>query len=88
MHVPRSYRLYTEPERLTILATAMAEGLSASDVHRRFGVKPVTYYSWRKRCGLKLATGRPPRTEVPDSKSENTLSQESGRLAIGGPGAS
>src|ERR1041385_9128731 len=56
--VPRAYKLYTEAERLAILAAATAERLSATDVNRRFGVKPVTYYSWRMRAGIKSATGR------------------------------
>ena len=86
--MPRTYKTYTEAERLTILATAMAEGLSATDVHERFGVRPVTYYSWRKKNGLKSPTGRPPRAELDASQSENTLGQESGELAIVEPGAS
>ena len=86
--MPRAYKTYTEAERLTILATAMAEGLSATDVHERFGVRPVTYYSWRKKNGLKTPTGRPPRAEVDRSSSENTLGPESGALASVDPAAS
>jgi transposase-like protein len=55
--VPRAYKSYTEAERFTILATAVAEQLSATEVQRRFGVKPVTYYSWRKKCCLKSTHG-------------------------------
>ena len=62
--MPRAYKLYTETERMTILATAMAEQLSATDVLRRFGVKPVTYYLWRKKSGLKSAHGRRPPCRV------------------------
>ena len=56
--LPRPYRTYTQAERLTILATAVAEALSATDVQRRFGVKPITYYSWRRKSGLKSSHGR------------------------------
>jgi transposase-like protein len=83
--VPRAYKTYTQAERLTILATAMAEGLSATDVHERFGVRPVTYYSWRKKNGLKTPTGRPPRAEVNRSSSENTLGPVLGAFAIVNP---
>jgi transposase len=86
--VPRAYKTYTEAERLLILSTAMAEGLSATEVHMRFGVRPVTYYSWRKKNGLKSSRGRPPRGGATTSRAENTPAQESGTLAIVDPGAS
>jgi transposase-like protein len=38
----------TPAERAKIVATANREGLTAQQVQQRFGVKPVTYYSWRK----------------------------------------
>src|ERR1051325_8140164 len=88
MVVPRAYKLYTEPERLAILAAATAERLSATDVNRRFGVKPVTYYSWRMRAGIKSATGRPPRRQADDSSTESSSSRESGPRAIVDPAAS
>ncbi|MCC6350211.1 MAG: hypothetical protein IT347_11555 [Candidatus Eisenbacteria bacterium] len=47
-------------ERQRILATAEREGLTALQVQKRFGVKPVTYYSWRKKVGLKGRRGRKP----------------------------
>jgi transposase-like protein len=62
--MPRPYRLYTEAERVAILAAALAEGLSATEVLRRYGVKPVTYYSWRKKSGLKSTRGRRTRSVV------------------------
>jgi transposase-like protein len=86
--VPRAYKTYTEVERLTILATAMAEGLSATAVHKRFGVKPVTYYLWRKKAGLRLSTGRRPRIQVDRPTSEHTDGEDSRSLPILDPGAS
>lgn len=50
----------TTGERQRILATAEREGLTALQVQKRFGVKPVTYYSWRKKVGLKGRRGRKP----------------------------
>lgn len=40
---------YTDEQRSKILAVAKSEGLTAKAVHKRFGVTPVTYYSWRKK---------------------------------------
>ena len=42
---------YSDAERQNILATAEREGLTAAKVKERFGVTPVTYYSWRKKSG-------------------------------------
>ncbi len=50
----------TATQRAKILATAQKEGLTAPEVQKRFGVKPVTYYSWRKKSGLKGPRGRRP----------------------------
>ncbi len=44
-------RQSTRAQRAKILATADRQGLTALEVHKRFGVKPVTYYSWRKQRG-------------------------------------
>jgi len=44
----RRRRLSTSAERERVLATAQRDGLTAKQVQKRFGVKPVTYYSWRK----------------------------------------
>lgn len=54
----RTRNAYTETQREKILAAAQAEGLTAEAVQKRFGVKPVTYYSWRKKFGLKAPRGR------------------------------
>ena len=42
---------YTTEQRSEILATAARENLTALQVKRKFGVTPVTYYSWRKKSG-------------------------------------
>ena len=47
----RSRKSYTEEQRSQILATAKKEDLTALTVEKRFGVKPITYYSWRKKAG-------------------------------------
>lgn len=54
----RTFR--TPAERAKILAAADKEGLTAQQVQKRFGVKPVTYYSWRKTGKAKRGPGRPP----------------------------
>jgi transposase-like protein len=51
-----SRRRYSDTERQQILSAAQREGLTAVQVQRRFGVTPVTYYSWRRKSGS--ATGR------------------------------
>ncbi len=48
----RKRTLYTSQKRTTILAAAQKEGLTATDVEKRFGVAPVTYYSWRRKYGV------------------------------------
>jgi len=53
----RERRIYTEKRRAIILATAAKEGLTAEGVQKRFGVKPVTYYSWRKKSGVRSGQG-------------------------------
>ncbi len=44
----RKRKVSTPAERAKILAVASRERLTAQQVQQRFGVKPVTYYSWRK----------------------------------------
>ena len=51
---------YTDEQRTQILATARKEGLTAAQVQKKFGVTPVTYYSWRKKTGVAGRRGRPP----------------------------
>src|SRR5206468_11502867 len=48
----RPRKRYTEDQRTTILSVAQREGLTATEVKKRFGVTPVTYYSDRKSTRL------------------------------------
>lgn len=50
---------YTNDKRAEVLAVAAKERLTAAAVQKRFGVKPVTYYSWRKKTGLAQRRGGP-----------------------------
>lgn len=50
--------VYTSSQRTQILSTAQKEGLTASQVQKKFGVTPVTYYSWRKKTGAAGRRGR------------------------------
>ena len=54
----RKRHSYTTQQRQTILATANKDGLTAAQVQKKFGVTPVTYYSWRKKSGLAARRGR------------------------------
>jgi len=56
----RARKTYTAQKRTEILAAAQRENLTANDVKRKFGVTPVTYYSWRKKEGLVGRRGRRP----------------------------
>ena len=51
---------YTDAQRNAILAAAQKEGLTAAAVQKKFGVRPVTYYSWRKKKGVAGRRGRRP----------------------------
>jgi transposase-like protein len=56
----RARKTYTAQKRSEILAAAQRENLTANDVKKKFGVTPVTYYSWRKKEGLVGRRGRRP----------------------------
>ena len=56
----RARKTYTPRTRAAILAAAQRENLTANDVKKKFGVTPVTYYSWRKKEGLVGRRGRRP----------------------------
>ncbi|MCE9627377.1 MAG: hypothetical protein K8R56_05625 [Candidatus Eisenbacteria bacterium] len=56
----RPRKTYTAQKRAEILAAATKENLTANQVKARFGVTPVTYYSWRKKEGLVGRRGRRP----------------------------
>src|SRR5580765_898363 len=53
----RKRNTYTSSQRTAILSAARKEGLTALDVRKKFGVTPVTYYSWRKKSGLTRRRG-------------------------------
>ncbi|HEY6866350.1 MAG TPA: transposase [Candidatus Eisenbacteria bacterium] len=48
---------YTEEQRTSILEAAKSGRLTALQVQKKFGVTPVTYYSWRKKTGLSSRRG-------------------------------
>jgi transposase-like protein len=48
----RKRKQYTASQRAEVLAAAQKGGLTAAQVQRKFGVTPVTYYSWRKKSGV------------------------------------
>jgi transposase-like protein len=54
----RRRKRYTATQRTEILAAANKEGLTALQVQKKFGVTPVTYYSWRKKLGAVRRRGR------------------------------
>lgn len=56
----RKRKSYTAEQRRTILAAAQKQGLTATQVQKKFGVTPVTYYSWRKKVGATGRRGRRP----------------------------
>jgi transposase-like protein len=43
---------YSNQKRTMVLQAAQKEGLTATEVQKRFGVTPVTYYSWRRKYGV------------------------------------
>jgi transposase-like protein len=43
---------YSNQKRSAVLEAAQKEGLTANEVQKRFGVTPVTYYSWRRKYGV------------------------------------
>ncbi len=53
----RKRHTYTPQQRTTILTAARKERLTAAQVLRKYGVAPVTYYSWRKKSGLAARRG-------------------------------
>ena len=54
----RKRSTYTPAQRASILAAAQSEGLTAAQVNKKFGVTPVTYYSWRKKTVASARRGR------------------------------
>jgi hypothetical protein len=56
---------YTAAERTKVLAAARAENLTALQIQKKFGVTPVTYYSWRKKGGLTRRRGGAAAVAIP-----------------------
>jgi transposase-like protein len=56
----RARKTYTPHRRAEILTAAQRDNLTANDVKKKYGVTPVTYYSWRKKEGLIGRRGRRP----------------------------
>ncbi len=56
----RPRKTYTVGKRAEILAAATKQNLTAIEVKQKFGVTPVTYYSWRKKAGIVGRRGRRP----------------------------
>ena len=56
----RPRKSYTAQKRAEILAAAQRGNLTANEVKKKYGVTPVTYYSWRKKEGLVGRRGRRP----------------------------
>ena len=69
MAAKRKRKRYTPAQRSEILQAAQKQGLTAAQVQKKYGVTPVTYYSWRKKSGAagrrgRRGPGRPPGTGV------------------------
>jgi transposase-like protein len=74
----RARKQYTLQQRKQILAAADRDGLTAGQVRQKFGVTPVTYYSWRKKYG-----GAPRKRGRRPGSGLAALSRVS-RLGVGG----
>jgi len=55
---------YSNQKRTMVLEAAQKEGLTATEVQKRFGVTPVTYYSWRRKYGAGGRRGSPSVAEL------------------------
>jgi transposase-like protein len=69
MMARKKRKRYTPAQRSEVLQAAEKQGLTAAQVQKKFGVTPVTYYSWRKKSGAagrrgRRGPGRPPGTAV------------------------
>ena len=53
----RTRKSYTAQQRQSILDAASRDQMTAAQVQRKFGVTPVTYYSWRKKSGTARRRG-------------------------------
>ena len=57
----KARKRYSAEQKAKILETAKKEELTAGAVQKRFGVKPVTYYSWRKSVKSRRTAAPPGR---------------------------
>src|SRR5439155_16717221 len=55
----KQHQRYTDEKRASILAAADKDKLTAKQVQAKFGVTPVTFYSWRKKKAGGARRGRP-----------------------------
>lgn len=79
----RARKRYSAKKKATILATAAKENLTATEVQKRFGVKPVTYYSWRKKSpGAPATRSSRGRTSAGASLDSNLRQRVKERLRI------
>jgi transposase-like protein len=58
MATRKKRKRYTPAQRAQIMGAAEKQGLTAVQVQKKFGVTPVTYYSWRKKTGKAAKRGR------------------------------
>lgn len=82
----RTRHTYTPRRRAAILAAAQRENLTANDVQKKFGVVPVTYYSWRKKEGLVGRRGRKPKWLASSSDGAAHTAQVQARVRALMPG--
>jgi transposase-like protein len=71
----RPRKSYTPQKRAEILAAAQKSNLTANEVKKKFGVTPVTYYSWRKKEGLVGRRGRRPSLLTQSGAGANIANQ-------------
>jgi transposase-like protein len=70
----RKRKRYTAAQRTEVLTAATRDGLTAAQVEKKFGVAPVTYYSWRKKSGVAGRRGRRRATPVAARSAASAVS--------------
>jgi transposase-like protein len=70
----RKHRRYSDAERSRILTAARKQKLTGAQVQKRFGVTIVTYYSWRRKAGVKR--GRRSTSAVSTARSGSALGSQ------------
>ena len=78
----RKRHTYSNTKRISILQAAREQGLTALDVKKRFGVTPVTYYSWRRKYGA--GPNRATTVRVAASVGKAGRAGRAGRVGIAG----